>query len=88
MNNGTNGTALLDALKKRESEIRAKIAQERVRQQKRSEKQEERLHSLVGRSALIHATQQPEFAAELRKVLQSATLTEGEGKLLREMGWA
>jgi hypothetical protein len=87
MHNGNDGNGRLDVLKKREADIRAKIAQERVRQQKREEKQQERLRFILGSAALAHASRHPEFAAELRKILQAATLTDGEAKLLRETRW-
>jgi hypothetical protein len=83
--NGSNGNGRLDALKKREAEIRARIAQEKVRQQKHEEKEQVRLEHIIGRVALQHVADHPEFAAALKPALQSV-ITEGERNLLRIRG--
>jgi hypothetical protein len=80
-----NGNGRLDALKKREAEIRARIAQEKVRQQKREEKEQERLEYIVGRAAVAHAASDPNFAELLKPALQSIT-ADGEKNLLRARG--
>ena len=85
MNNGSNGNGRLDALKKREAEIRARIAQEKVRQQKREEKEQDRLEYIVGRAAVAQAGTDPKFAELLKPALQSVT-ADGEKHLLRARG--
>jgi hypothetical protein len=83
--NGNNGNGRLDALKKREAEIRAKIAEEKVRRQKREEKEQERLEHIVGRATLAHAGSDPKFAELIKPALQTVT-ADGEKNLLRARG--
>ena len=78
-----NGNGRLDALKKREADIRARIAQEKVRQQKLEEKEQQRLEQIVGRAAVAYARSDGKFAELLKPALQSITV-DGEKKLLRE----
>jgi hypothetical protein len=80
-----NGNGRLDALKKREADIRARIAQEKVREQKREEKEQERAERIVGRAAVAHAASDPKFAELLKPALQSV-MADGERKLLRARG--
>jgi len=78
----------LEALRTREATIKAAIAQEKVRQQKRDEKDEARLHSIVGEALVRNAKQHPDFELMLKGILKSATtLGESEKKLLRSKGW-
>jgi hypothetical protein len=81
----SNGNGRLDALKKREADIRARIAQEKVREQKREEKEQERAERIVGRAAVAHAASDPKFAELLKPALQSV-MADGERKLLRARG--
>lgn len=87
---GTGSTAngRIDALKKREAEIRARIAEERVRQQRRAEKEYERLKNIIGGALLANAEKNADFELMLRGVLKTATIvSEGDRKLLRSKGW-
>ncbi len=78
----------LEALRKREAALREAIAAEKVRQQKRSEKEEARLHSIVGQALVQNARQHPDFELMLKSILKSAaTLGESEKKLLQAKGW-
>ena len=85
-NNGRNNERI-DALKKREAEIRAKIAAERVRQQRRAEKEYERLKSVIGGVLLESAARHPDFELMLKSTLASAAIGESDRKLLRAKGW-
>ena len=85
-NNGRNNERI-DALRKREAEIRARIAAERVRQQRRAEKEYERLKSVIGGVLLESAAQHPDFELMLKSTLASAALGESDRKLLRAKGW-
>jgi hypothetical protein len=85
MNNGGNGNGRLDALKKREAEIRARIAQERVRQQIREEKEQERVEQIVGRAAVAYLATDAKFLELLKPALQSVA-ADGEKNLLRARG--
>jgi hypothetical protein len=81
----SNGNGRLDALKKREADIRARIAQEKVRQQKRDEKEQDRAEHIVGRAAVAYAASDPKFVEQLKPALQSIT-ADGEKNLLRARG--
>jgi hypothetical protein len=83
--NATAGNGRLDALKKREADIRARIAQEKVREQKREDKEQERAERIVGRAAVAYAASDPKFAEQLKPALQSIT-ADGEKNLLRARG--
>jgi hypothetical protein len=85
--NGSNGNGRIEALKKREAEIRARIAEERVRQQRRAEKEYERLKTIVGGALLANAAEDPTFAAHLKERLQKAVVAESEQSFLRSKGW-
>jgi hypothetical protein len=83
-----SGNGKIDALLRREAALKAAIAEEKVRQQKREEKEDARLHAIVGAALLQNAKQFPDFELMLKGVLAKSTLlTEGETKLLRAKGW-
>ena len=78
----------IEALRKREQALKAAIAQEKVRQQKRDEKDAARLHSIVGRALLENAAKHADFELMLKSILQANTsFSDGEMKLLRAKGW-
>ena len=78
----------LDALRKREAALKSAIAAELVRQQKRKEKDDARLCSIIGMALVQNAAAHPDFELMLRGVLQSSTsLGDSERKLLRKRGW-
>ena len=78
----------LEALRSRETELKAKIAMEKVRQQKRDEKDSARLCSIIGRVLLENAAKHSDFELLLKGVLQSSTaFNEGEKKLLKARNW-
>ena len=86
--NGNNGIGRIEALKKREAEIRARIAEERVRQQRRAEKEYERLKTIVGGALLANAAKNADFELMLKGVLKTAAIeAESDKKLLRAKGW-
>lgn len=78
----------LDALRKREAALRDAIAFEKVRQQKRLEKENARVFSIVGEALVTNAALHPDFELMLKSILKSSkSFTEGEAKLLRMKGW-
>lgn len=85
--NGSNGNGRIEVLKKREAEIRAKIAEERVRQQRREWKEYDRLKNIVGGALLAMAAEDQAFALHLKERLQKAVVVESERNLLRSKGW-
>jgi len=87
MQSSQNGSDRIAALRKREQALKSAIAQELVRQQRRKEKEDARLCSIIG-AALMDAAKHPDFELLLKNVLQKATsLSDGERKLLRAKGW-
>ena len=80
-------TERIEFLKKREAEIRAKIAQERVREQKREWKEFDRLKGIVGGVLLAIAADDPVFAGQFKDRLRKAALPESERNFLRAKGW-
>lgn len=87
MNNKTDGNERIEALRKREQAIKAAIAAEQIRRQKRKEKDDARLFSIVGAALVQNAAQSPDFRLMLNQVLQSAALREADRLFLAAKGW-
>ena len=88
MNTTTNGQERIVLLKARERELRAKIAAEQVRQQKRREKENARLFSIVGQALVESGAKSPEtLGLMLKQVLASAVTDEPTRKFLSGRGW-
>ena len=83
----TNGGGKLDTLLKKEAALRAAIAAEKVRRQKRAEKEFERLKSIIGGVVVAAAEKDADLKALIRAAMQKAELADGEGKLARAKGW-
>lgn len=82
----TNGR--LDALRKREAALRNAILIEKVRQQKKDERDDARLHLIIGAALLHNAKKHTDFELMLRSVLASVTtFSDGETRLLKTKGW-
>lgn len=81
-----NGTGKLDVLRKREAEIRAKIAAETVKLKRHQWKEFERLKNAVGGAVLAGAAQDAEVALFLKNVLARAAMAESDRKLLLARG--
>ena len=78
----------LEALRKKEAALKEAIALEKVRQQKRREKEEARLCSIIGAMLVQNAAKHPDFELMLKSVLQKTTsLSDSDKKLLRANGW-
>ncbi len=84
---GTNGNVRLEALRQREAALKAAIAAEKVRQQKRKEKMDARVFAIVGEALTRYAERSPDFRLMLRQVLQSAELRDTERAFLAANGW-
>lgn len=83
-----NGTSSkLEALRKRESALKAAIAAEQVRQQRRNEKDNARLFALIGEALVIYGNQSTDFKTMLRQVLASAITDERSRQFLKDRGW-
>ncbi len=83
----TNGNARLEALRQREAALKAAIAAEKVRQQKRKEKNDARVFSIIGEALARYAEQSADFRLMLKQVLQSAELRDADRTFLGANGW-
>jgi hypothetical protein len=85
---GGNGNSRIDVLRKRQAALRDQLARELVRQQKKIEREEARVHSIVGQALIRNAAKHPDFELMLKSVLQATTsFSDGDKKLLRAKGW-
>jgi hypothetical protein len=87
MDKANSVTGRLEALRKREAALKAAIAAEQIRRQKRKEKEDTRLFSIVGAALVQNAAQSPDFRLMLKQVLQSAALRESDRAFLAGKGW-
>lgn len=86
-NGGGNTNNRIDALRRREAALKAAIAAEKVRQQKRKEKDDARVFAVVGEALTRYAEQSPDFRLMLKQVLQSADLRDTDRAFLAGKGW-
>ena len=84
---GDSNSMKLEALRKREAAIKAAIAAEKVREQKRKEKMDARVFAIVGEALTRQAERSPDFRLMLRQVLQSAELRDTDRAFLAGNGW-
>ena len=82
-NNGTK----LDALRKREAELREAIAKEKIRQQKTKARLQAREALILGEAVCKHAEQSPDFKLMLKQLLPSVVTDEAPRKFLANRGW-
>lgn len=87
-NSGSSINSKLDALRSREASLKAAIATEKVRQQKRDEKDTARLFSIIGAALVQNAAKHPDFELMLKGVLRTATtFNDSEKNFLKARGW-
>jgi hypothetical protein len=77
----------LEALRKREAEIRAKIAEEETKRRKREEKDETRLKLLVGSAVLADVEKTPETKAAVVAVIDRGIGNPKDREFLKAKGW-
>jgi|HubBroStandDraft_2_1064218.scaffolds.fasta_scaffold1202265_1 hypothetical protein len=87
MDNGQCINGKLEALRIREAALRAAIATEKVRQQRKKDKEDARLFSIVGEALVRNAAQSPDFQMMLKQVLHSANLRDTDRAFLAGKGW-
>ena len=87
MSSGNVVNAKLDELRRREQALKAAIAQEKVKEQKRKDKENARLFSVLGEALAHYATKSPDFKLMLKQVLQSAELRDTDRAFLAGKGW-
>jgi large subunit ribosomal protein L7/L12 len=80
-------TSKLDALRKRQEEIRAKIAEEESKRRKREEKEDTRLKLLVGSAVLADIEKTPETKAALLAVVERGITAPKDREFLKSKGW-
>lgn len=85
-NSGTNNDRLAE-LHRREAALKEAIAAEKVRQQKRKEKADARVFSILGEALTRYAERSPDFRLMLKQVLQSAELRDTDRAFLAANGW-
>jgi hypothetical protein len=85
-NSGVNSDRLAE-LHRREAAIKAAIAAEKVREQKRKEKMDTRVFAIVGEALTRYAERSPDFRLMLKQVLQSAELRDTDRAFLSANGW-
>lgn len=86
--NGSNGNERIEFLKKREAEIRAKLAEERLKQQKREWREYKRLKDIVGGALLAKSAEDAEIEDMVKRIVKAAPITsEGDKRILRAKGW-
>jgi hypothetical protein len=84
---GSGNANKLEVLRKREAALKAAIAEEQVRQQKRRDKNRARLASIVGVALLEEAARVPDFELLLKQTLKKAVNDDKAVKFLTEMRW-
>jgi len=86
-NYGTNGNGKIQAILDRQAALKAQLAQERVKEQKRREKERDRLCALVGAICVRDGEESPEYKAMLIRAMQGADMTESDRAFLVRMNW-
>jgi len=81
-NSGANHNGRIDALLRREAALKAAIAAEKVRQQKRKEKNDARVFAIIGEALARYAEQSPDFRLMLKQVLESSALRDVDRAVL------
>jgi hypothetical protein len=77
----------LEALRKKEAALKTAIAEEKVRQLRKKQRDDARLFSVMGETLTKHAAQSPDFRLMLKQVLQAAELREADRSFLAGKGW-
>ena len=81
------GNDKIEALRKREADIRAKIAAEETKRRKREEKDLNRVKLLVGGAFLADIEKTPDTRAGVVAVLDRAITNEKDRAFLKAQGW-
>lgn len=84
---GSIGRTRLESLLKKQSALRGAIEVERVREQRRNDKEAVRLHLIVGEALVRDSEDSPEFKSMLVRVLEGANLGSSERAFLVRKGW-
>lgn len=74
----------LEALRKKQGQLKAKIAELEAREKAAERKKDARRKIIVGGAVLAHAALDPAFAAELRRVLKMAVTRESDRETIKD----
>jgi hypothetical protein len=84
---GSVANLRLEVLLKRQAALKSAIDVETVREQKRRDKENTRLHLIVGEALVRDSEGSPEFKSMLIRVLEGADLGDSERAFLARKGW-
>jgi hypothetical protein len=82
----TDSVSRLEQLRRKEAALRAAIAEEKVRQQKRAEKDHDRLASIVGECLMADIEVDPKLGLLLEESLKR-NASPRDAEFLRARGW-
>ena len=82
----TDSVSRLEQLRRKEAALRAAIAEEKVRQQKRSEKDRARLASIIGECLMADIEVDPKLGLLLEESLKR-NASPRDAEFLRARGW-
>jgi hypothetical protein len=77
----------LAELRRRESEIKARIAQEEAREKGRARKEDTREKVLIGAAFIADMKQHPETRAAIKAVVERAMTATRDREFLKSKGW-
>lgn len=83
----TENNPRLNVLRKREAALRSAIAAEKVKQQKRDEREATRLGLIVGSALVSEGQESPEFRDMLIRILRGSDMNESDKGFLQKKGW-
>jgi hypothetical protein len=84
---GNEPTDKIQELLRRQAVLRSAISEERVRQQKRVERDLNRLALILGSALIREGEDSPEFRDMLIRILRGSDLSESDRHFLVKKGW-
>ena len=87
VNENTNNGSKLDVLLKRAGQLEALIAAEKLKQQKREQRETEKLERLLGGAVRKTGAGSADFRLMIAQTALSGMTDEKERSFLREKGW-
>jgi hypothetical protein len=82
-----DGNGKIESLRKREAALKAAIAAETQKQQKREAKNRQRLADLIGTALVDQAGSSPDLQLMLKQILSGAVTDVSARRFLEERGW-
>ena len=80
-------TAKLEALRKREAELKAQIVAAEAKEKAKAQKQEIRLKLLIGAAFVSNTVKNPDTRAGVVAVLESSVVDAKDRAFLKSKGW-